>query len=163
METRSFISNTSHGILSKWFKNDTTSNILVSQYAEARAKHILVWPPILRHLDPSLNVGYLNELIEASADLISNVQVVEDYSFLTHYHACSIIVNAKFVLYSTCLLLYHLCDLVVRFPGCRPRGPGFDCGRYQTFWIAVGLERRPFSFVRINEERLERKSSGSGL
>jgi hypothetical protein len=29
--------------------------------------------------------------------------------------------------------------------------------------MAVGLERGPLSLVRINEELLERKSSGSGL
>jgi hypothetical protein len=31
------------------------------------------------------------------------------------------------------------------------------------FLVVVGLERAPFSLVGINEELLERKSSGSGL
>jgi hypothetical protein len=49
---------------------------------------------------------------------------------------------------------YHLikdclCDLVVRIPGCRSRGPGFDSSRYQIFWEAVGLERDSLSHVRI--------------
>jgi hypothetical protein len=35
--------------------------------------------------------------------------------------------------------------------------------RYQIFRVAVGLERGPLSLVRINEELLERKISGSRL
>jgi hypothetical protein len=52
---------------------------------------------------------------------------------------------------------------VVRVPGCRHRGPGFDSRRYQIFCVTVGLERGPLSLVRINQDILERKSSGSGL
>jgi hypothetical protein len=40
---------------------------------------------------------------------------------------------------------------------------GFDSRRYQIFWEVVGLERGAFSLVSINEELLERKSSGSCL
>jgi hypothetical protein len=43
----------------------------------------------------------------------------------------------------------RLCDLVVRVPGYRSRGPG--------------LERRPLSLVNAIEELLGRESSGSGL
>jgi hypothetical protein len=43
------------------------------------------------------------------------------------------------------------------------RGPGFDSRRYRIFWVTVVLERGPLSPVSINEELLERKSSGSGL
>jgi hypothetical protein len=57
----------------------------------------------------------------------------------------------------------RLYGLVARVPGCRSRGPGFDFRRYQIFSVAVGLERGPLSIERINEEQLERKSSGSGL
>jgi hypothetical protein len=57
----------------------------------------------------------------------------------------------------------RFCALVVRVPGCYPRGPGFDSRRYQIFCIAVDVERRPLSLVRINEELLEIKSSGSVL
>jgi hypothetical protein len=52
--------------------------------------------------------------------------------------------------------------LVVRVPGYRSRGPGFDSRRYQIFLEIVGLERGPLSLVRIIEELLEWKSSGSG-
>jgi hypothetical protein len=40
---------------------------------------------------------------------------------------------------------------------------GFDFRRYQVFWEVVGLDRGPLSLVSINEELLERKSSGTGL
>jgi hypothetical protein len=52
---------------------------------------------------------------------------------------------------------------VVRVPGYRSRGPGFDSPCYQIFWEIVGLERGPLSLVRIIEELLEWKSSSSGL
>jgi hypothetical protein len=57
----------------------------------------------------------------------------------------------------------RLCGLVVRLPGFRSRGPGFDFQRYHMFSVTVGLERGPLSLMRINEELLERKSSSSGL
>jgi hypothetical protein len=50
----------------------------------------------------------------------------------------------------------RLCGLVVRVPGYRSRGPGFDSQRYQIFWEVVGLERDPLTFVRRIEELLER-------
>jgi hypothetical protein len=57
----------------------------------------------------------------------------------------------------------RLCGLVVRVSAYRSIGPGFDSRRYQIFWEVVGLERGPLSLVRIIEELLEQKSSGSGL
>jgi hypothetical protein len=39
----------------------------------------------------------------------------------------------------------RLCGLVVRVPGYRPRGHGFDSRRCQIFWEVVGLERGPLS------------------
>jgi hypothetical protein len=57
----------------------------------------------------------------------------------------------------------RLCGLVVRVPGCKPRGPEFDSWRYHIFCIALGLEWGPFSPVMINEELLEIKRRGSGL
>jgi hypothetical protein len=57
----------------------------------------------------------------------------------------------------------RLCGLEVRVPGYRSRGPGFDSRRYQFFWEVVGLERGLLSLMRITEELLEWKSSGSGL
>jgi hypothetical protein len=56
----------------------------------------------------------------------------------------------------------RLCGLVVRVLGYRSREPRFDSRRYQIFWEVVGLERGPLSLVRIIEELLEWKSSGSG-
>jgi hypothetical protein len=54
-----------------------------------------------------------------------------------------------------------LCGLVVRVPAYRFRGPGFGSRRYQIFWEVVGLERGPFSFVRIIEELFERTVAAS--
>jgi len=48
------------------------------------------------------------------------------------------------------LQLDRLCGLVVRVSGYRYRGPGFDPRRYQIFWVVVGLERGPLSFMRSN-------------
>jgi hypothetical protein len=55
------------------------------------------------------------------------------------------------------------CGLVVTVPGYRSRGPEFDSRRYQIFLEVVGLERGPLSPVRLIDELLERKYSGSGL
>jgi hypothetical protein len=57
----------------------------------------------------------------------------------------------------------RLCGLVVRVPGYRSRGPGFDFRRYQIFCEVVGLERGPLSLVRITEELLEWKNNDSRL
>jgi hypothetical protein len=65
--------------------------------------------------------------------------------------------------YHYTIQLDRLCGLVVRVPGYRSRSAGFHSRRYQTFWEVVGLERGPLSLVRIIEELLEWKSSGSGL
>jgi hypothetical protein len=56
-----------------------------------------------------------------------------------------------------------LCGLVGRVPGYRFRGPGFNSRGYQIFREVVGLEQGPLSLVRITEELLEWKSTGSGL
>jgi hypothetical protein len=52
---------------------------------------------------------------------------------------------------------------VVRVPGYRFRGPGFDFQRYQIFREVVGLERGPLSLVSTIEKLLEGKGSDSGL
>jgi hypothetical protein len=49
---------------------------------------------------------------------------------------------------------------VVRVPGYRSRGPGFDSRRYQIFREVVSLERGPLSLVGTTEELLGRESSG---
>jgi hypothetical protein len=53
----------------------------------------------------------------------------------------------------------RMCGLVVRVPGCRPRGLGFDFRRYQIFCVAVCLGRGSLSIVKIYEELFEIKSA----
>jgi hypothetical protein len=69
--------------------------------------------------------------------------------------------------YLTYLMLSHLndrfCDLVVRVPGYRFRGPEFDSRHFQIFWEVVSLERGLLSLGSTIEELLGRNSSGSGL
>jgi hypothetical protein len=55
------------------------------------------------------------------------------------------------------------CGVLVRGPGFKGRGSGFDFRRYHIFCIAVGLKRGPVSLVRIIEELPEGISSGSGI
>jgi hypothetical protein len=55
----------------------------------------------------------------------------------------------------------RLCGLVVKVPGYRHRGPGFDSWRYQIFLEVVGQERGPLSLVSTNEELLDRKVAAS--
>jgi hypothetical protein len=56
----------------------------------------------------------------------------------------------------------HICGLVVRVPGYRSGGPGFDSRALQERKRVVGLERDPLSLVSTTEELLG-NSSGSGL
>jgi hypothetical protein len=44
---------------------------------------------------------------------------------------------------------------VVRAPGYKSKGLGFDSWRYQIFLEVVDLGQGPLSFMRINEELLE--------
>jgi hypothetical protein len=52
---------------------------------------------------------------------------------------------------------------MVRVPGYRSRGPGFDSWRYQIIWEIVGLERGTLSLMSTIEELLGRNGSGFGL
>jgi hypothetical protein len=52
---------------------------------------------------------------------------------------------------------------VVRVPGYRSGGPGFDSRALQKKTKVVSLERGPLSLVSTTEELLGRNSSGSGL
>jgi hypothetical protein len=45
--------------------------------------------------------------------------------------------------------------LVIRVPGYRSRGSGFDSWHYQFFIVIVGLEQDQLSLVRIIEQLLE--------
>jgi hypothetical protein len=56
----------------------------------------------------------------------------------------------------------RLCGLVVRVPGYRSWGSGFDYRRHHIFWEVVVLERDSLSLVRITEE-LFQGNSGSDL
>jgi hypothetical protein len=56
----------------------------------------------------------------------------------------------------------RLCGLVVRVPGCRSKDPGYDSRRCEIFCEVFGLERGPFSLMKIIEELLEWKNSGFG-
>jgi hypothetical protein len=52
------------------------------------------------------------------------------------------------------------CGIVVRVPGYRSGGPGFDSAIQKKI---VGLERGPLSLVSTTEELVGSSSSGSGL
>jgi hypothetical protein len=54
------------------------------------------------------------------------------------------------------IIVDRLCGLVVRVPGSRHRGSGFDFRGYQIFCVSVDLELGPLNLVRINEELLAR-------
>jgi hypothetical protein len=51
----------------------------------------------------------------------------------------------------------NLCLIVVKVPGYRPRGPGFDSRLYKILCVVVGLEQDPLRLVRINEGYLQEK------
>jgi hypothetical protein len=57
----------------------------------------------------------------------------------------------------------RLCGLVVRAPGYKSRGLGFDSWRYQILWKVVDLKRGPLRLVSTIEELLERIISGCDL
>jgi hypothetical protein len=60
------------------------------------------------------------------------------------------------------IYIYCKSGLVVRVPGYRFGGPGFDSRALQEKKV-VGLERGPLSLVSTTEELFGRNSSGSGL
>jgi hypothetical protein len=55
------------------------------------------------------------------------------------------------------------CGLVVRVPGYRSRGPGFDSRCYQIIMEVVGLEQDPLSLVSTIEELLGRKKVAASV
>jgi hypothetical protein len=56
----------------------------------------------------------------------------------------------------------RLCGLVVTVYAYKSRDSGFDSRCYQIFLEVGGLERGLLSLVRLTEELIEWKSSGSG-
>jgi hypothetical protein len=92
------------------------------------------------------------------------------YCFLSAKYSelCSIVFPSMKLCVHLMLIERHfffidcLCGLVVRGPGYRSKGSGFDSRGYQIFWEVVGQEWGPLSLVRMTEELLEWKSSGSG-
>jgi hypothetical protein len=60
-------------------------------------------------------------------------------------------------------ILSFFCVIVIRVPGYRSRGPGFDSRRYQIFWEVLGLERGPLTLMSRIAELLGRNNSGFGL
>jgi hypothetical protein len=66
-----------------------------------------------------------------------------------------------FIFISTTYIIKFVIYLLSKYLSIR--GPGFNSRRHQIFWKVVGLERGPLSLMRIIEELLEWKSSGSGL
>jgi hypothetical protein len=90
--------------------------------------------------------------------------VVQWSEFLATERRCIVFpVRYELNLYVMWKKVDRLCGLVVRVPGYRYRGPGFDSRRYQIFWEVVGLKRGPLSLVSTTEELLERKNTGSRL
>jgi hypothetical protein len=55
------------------------------------------------------------------------------------------------------LLFNRLCDLVIRVPGHRSKGPGFDSRRCQIFWEVMSLERGALSLLWIIVRYLNEK------
>jgi hypothetical protein len=74
-----------------------------------------------------------------------------------------LIILMKWYIFQFYIPRHRLCSQVVRAPGYRSRGPGFDSRRYQIFWAVVSLERGPLRLARIIEEIVKWRSSGSGL
>jgi hypothetical protein len=62
-----------------------------------------------------------------------------------HYYSIPCFELMYLIYFRFILWADRLCVLVVRVPGCYPRGPEFDSRHYQIFCVAVGLERGPFS------------------
>jgi hypothetical protein len=77
-------------------------------------------------------------------------------------HLCHQVTPAATSLLSLLSKFHRFCGLVVRVPGYRSRGPGFDSRRYQIFIEVVGLERGPLSLECTIEELLGRKNIVSG-
>jgi hypothetical protein len=88
--------------------------------------------------------------------LSSLYPIHEKSLFVNATPTCSTSTSSIFPITFVCTF-DRLCGLVVRVPGYRSKGPGFDSRRCQIFWEVVDLEGGPLSLERITEELLERK------
>jgi hypothetical protein len=88
--------------------------------------------------------------LESNPDQI--VKVIICYDKEDYNRAC-----VKFRIFNNVVVVKYdrLCGLVVRVPGFRSSGPGFDFRALQK--KVVSLERGPFSLVSTTEELLDRK------
>jgi hypothetical protein len=104
---------------------------------------------------PAFNSLEFWNLEKVCSFLVERNKAISALSFnLFHITYCLAFCYSDF--YSDSTRLDRLCGLVVRVPGYRSTGPGFDSRRYQIFWEVLGLEWGPLSFVRIIEVLLER-------
>jgi hypothetical protein len=78
-------------------------------------------------------------------------------------HLLSRLYTGKSMFLIPVMAFVRLCDLVVRLPDCRPRGPGFGSRCYQIFWVAVGLEWGPLSPCEDKWGATWKKSNDSSL
>jgi hypothetical protein len=106
--------------------------------------------------------GHLSNLI-LSTDVDPPLNVVLKVEKNTGYLCDRPVRRDRWHCYLETLSTDRLCGLVVRISGYRSRGPWFDSRRFHIFWEAAGLERGPLSLMKITEELLQGKSSGSGL
>jgi hypothetical protein len=97
----------------------------------------------------------MNKSVKAYSKLHATVCSLSNSMFLCRSNNSQLCGTRVFIAVST--NFNRLFDLVVRVPGYRSRGLGFDSRCYQIFWEVVGLERSSLSLVRITEELLERK------
>jgi hypothetical protein len=86
---------------------------------------------------------------------------------LLHY-VPNVLVSATLLLEYDVLLqknvsFMSLAASVVRVPGYRSRGLGFDSQHYQMFWEIVSPQQGSLSLASTTEELLSRKYSSSGL
>jgi hypothetical protein len=120
---------------------------------------------MLRYTIPSYCCTYFEGNISLTS-LSKDCDMSDKSNWLLWFHwwfwFCKRRYTYQYILSRLGLKLDRLCGLVVRVPGYRSRGPMFDSWRYHIFWEVVGQEQGPLSLVRIIEELIERKSSGSG-
>jgi hypothetical protein len=85
--------------------------------------------------------------------------LVDRYQCLWGIYCLKVAINIS----SLACALDRFWGLVIRVPGYRSKGPGFDSQHYQICWAIVDLKRGSLSLVSTTEELLGRNNSGSGL